>query len=148
MAAVRLDENTSKNTSRKMPGRIVIILSVLLVVAAELLLEPKPLRGIRGQNLTVTCSFPDGTLVIVLVLRGEDITTIGSKFLGVKLINENTAEYRYGPLEVSDDEAVFVCDDSAGNMDSANLKILGKRTIINTEYVYSMHACQIILLLL
>ena len=110
----------------KMPGRIVIILSVLLVVAAQVQLQPKPLTGIRGQNLTVTCSFPQSTTDIQLSVRGISILLIGSKFLGFSVRGNTAAEFRYGPLEASDDGAVFECDNTAGSADSASLDLLGE----------------------
>ena len=104
------------------------ILCVLQIIAAQVRIQPKPLTG---QNLVVICSFPENTMAIVLSVRGRDITTIGSKFLGLLIRGSTAVEYRYGPLEASDDGAVFECNDQSGNTNSTTLELLGE--IIDTQ---------------
>jgi hypothetical protein len=118
-----------------MLGTFVILL-VLQIIAAQVQLKPRPLTGIRDQNLLVTCTFPSGTSGIILNVRGADITGIGAKFLGLTVRGATTVEYRYGPLEASDDGAVFECDDGGGNTDAATLDVQVLASISGTNSLY------------
>jgi hypothetical protein len=103
-------------------GRFVILF-ILQTIGAQVQLKPKPLEGIEGRNITVTCSFPENTTDILLYVGGRLITGIGSKFLGLT-VGRTAVEYGYGPLEASDDGVVFECDNTAGSTDSATLRLL------------------------
>ena len=109
----------------EMLGRFVI-LSILQIIGAQIQLQPKPLEGTEGRNLTVTCSFPENTTDILLSVGGMDIQRRGSKFLGATLIRSTAVEYRYGPLEASDDGVLFRCFDPASSANSATLRLVGE----------------------
>ena len=106
-----------------MLDRVVLSTFVLQLVSAQVQLQANPLNGIRGQNLTITCTFPSTTVSIQLRLGNADITTL-PKFLGSRVIENTAVEYIYGPLEDSDDGSMFTCDDLNGNTDSETLDVL------------------------
>ena len=127
-------------------------LPVLQITSAKVQIHPKPLHGVRGKNLTVTCSFPEDTVDIQLSLRGNDIRRIGSKFLGLSLRGNTSVDHRYGPLEASDNGAVFKCTNRAGSMDSTTLVLLGKGRFFSTcsilrELIKFYHAVKILIIL-
>ena len=103
-----------------------VVLCILQIVVAQVQIKPSPLTGIMGQNLTVTCTFPVNTNDIILRVGDDDISSLTSKFLGGNPRGSTAFEYRYGPLEASDDGAVFECDDTTGNRDSTHLFLIGK----------------------
>ena len=76
----------------------------------------------RGQNLTVTCSAPIGTIFVQLNLDNSDIQN-HPRYLGATIVGSTAAEHGFGPLEDSDDGSVFTCDDLMGNTDSATLDV-------------------------
>ena len=63
-----------------------------------------------------------GTLFVQLELDNSSIMT-HPRYLGATSVGSTTAEYRFGPLEGSDDGSVFTCDDLMGNTDSATLDV-------------------------
>ena len=101
--------------------RRVVVLCLLQMIVAQVQIRPKSLTGIRGQIVSVTCSFPVNTQNILLRVGDSDISSLMSKFLGGNPRGSTAFEYRYGPLEASDDGAVFECDDTTGNRDSTTL---------------------------
>ena len=96
---------------------------MLCISTAQVQLQPKPLVGVRGQNLTVTCSFPVGTANIRLNLNGNNNIQDHLRYLGVTLVTNTSAEYRFGPLEDSDNGSVFTCTNLIGSTDSATLNV-------------------------
>ena len=73
----------------EMLDRVALSTFVLQLVSAQVQLQPNPFNGIRGQNLTIRCTFPSTTFTIQLRLGNTDITTL-PKFLGSRVIG-NTA---------------------------------------------------------
>ena len=104
-------------------GRILFAFCLFHFSTAQVQLQPKPLVGVRGQNLTVTCSFPVGTANIQLHLNVNDNIQNHPRYLGVTVVSSTAAEFRFGPLQDSDDGSVFTCTNLMGSTDSATLDV-------------------------
>ena len=72
--------------------------------------------------MTVTCSFPEDTFLIRLNLDNNNIQE-HPRYLGVTLVTNTSVEYRFGPLEDSDNGSVFTCTNLIGSTDSATLNV-------------------------
>ena len=128
LKSVVRDRNLRRTLDRsrrrsEMLDRVVLSTFILQLVSAQVQLQPNPLNGIRGQNLTITCTFPSTTVLIQLRFGNTNIITL-PKFLGSRMIGDAAVEYIYGPLEDSDDGSMFTCDDLNGNTDNNTLDVL------------------------
>ena len=83
-------------------------------------------RGSRVEILLLRALFPRIPPTYCYSVGGMDIQRRGSKFLGATLIRNTAVEYRYGPLEASDDGVVFRCLDPASSANSATLRLVGE----------------------
>ena len=97
-------------------------LCFLCFSTAQVQLQPKPLVGVRGQNLTVACLFPEDTLFIQLNLDNSNIQD-HPRYLSGTIVNNTAVEFGFGPLEDSDDGSVFSCNNLIGSTDSATLDV-------------------------
>ena len=86
---------------------------------------PSSLVGIEGDNLNVTCSLEGGPRPIFdLVVGGTPVANTG-KLRGAVATPTGT-RFVYGPLERAESGLEFVCDDAAGNLETANLTVYCK----------------------
>ena len=103
--------------------RITYCSVILCFSTGQVQLQPKPLVGVRGQNLIVVCSFSVGTVNIRLNLNGNNNIQNHQRYLGVTILNSTAVEYRFGPLEDLDNGSLFTCTNLEGSTDSATLDI-------------------------
>ena len=62
------------------------------------------------------------TVVIQLNLDNSNIQD-HPRYLGATIVNNTAVEFRFGPLEDSDDGSVFTCTNLIGSTDSATLDV-------------------------
>ena len=102
----------------------VVLLLILAsrAFAQTVNISPSPLTGSEGSNLTVDCSLVGGERSdFELTVNDSRIVTL-AKFVGASVTPTGT-RFVYGPLERSDSDKVFECDDSGGNRASATLVV-------------------------
>ena len=104
---------------------MLVVVPLLLVASASartVTISPSPLTGTEGNNLTVDCSYVGGGRTnFELTVDDSRIVSL-AKFVGASMTPTGT-RFVYGPLERSDSDKVFECDDSIGNRASATLVV-------------------------
>ena len=63
------------------------------------------------------------TVNIRLTLNGNNNIQNHPRFLGATIVNNTAVEYRFGPLEDSDNGSLFTCTNLMGSTDSATLNV-------------------------
>ena len=104
---------------------LVVVPLLLLVASASartVTISPSPLTGTEGSNLTVDCGYVGGGRTnFELTVDDSRIVNL-AKFVDAS-VTPTGVQFVYGPLEMSDSDKVFECDDSIGNRASATLVV-------------------------